>query len=160
MQVDETDRPERSDHNPDGIKERVLKEVSVAEFGPVLFPAYEGATAQARSLTDEYAFRRFMDLPQEKLDALADYWRARDTATVEDESADDEDAIDDAIRTLADSGLDASAITDLLAAERSDESAPGEVSGRAQETPTKPTTVTSRRTYLSTEEEGPKWRLP
>jgi hypothetical protein len=44
--------PGRSDHNPDGIEERVIKECKVREFGPVTFPAYEDATAGVRSLED------------------------------------------------------------------------------------------------------------
>jgi hypothetical protein len=46
--------PERSDHNPDGLPERTVKEAKVAEFGPVTFPAYGGATAGVRSITDEF----------------------------------------------------------------------------------------------------------
>jgi HK97 family phage prohead protease len=41
-----------SDYNPKGLPERTLKEVAVREFGPVTFPAYAGATAGVRSLTD------------------------------------------------------------------------------------------------------------
>jgi hypothetical protein len=43
-----------SDYNPQGLPERTLKEVAVREFGPVTFPAYSGATASVRSLTDEF----------------------------------------------------------------------------------------------------------
>lgn len=46
--------PERSDYNPDGLPERTILEAKVMEFGPVTFPAYEGATAGVRSLTDWY----------------------------------------------------------------------------------------------------------
>jgi HK97 family phage prohead protease len=45
--------PGRSDHNPDGIEERVIKECHVREFGPVTFPAYADATAGLRSLNEE-----------------------------------------------------------------------------------------------------------
>lgn len=45
-------RPARSQTNPDGIPERTVKEVKLYEFGPVTFPAYAGATASVRSLTD------------------------------------------------------------------------------------------------------------
>lgn len=48
--------PEASETNPEGIPERTITRTSTSEFGPVTFPAYEGATAQLRSLTD--AFRR------------------------------------------------------------------------------------------------------
>jgi HK97 family phage prohead protease len=43
-------RPMRSAHNPDGVPERTLREVKVFEFGPVTFPAYEGATSGLRAI--------------------------------------------------------------------------------------------------------------
>ncbi len=46
--------PDKTDSNPEGIPERTIKEAQVYEFGPVTYPAYAGATAQVRSLTDEY----------------------------------------------------------------------------------------------------------
>ena len=55
------DEPGRSDANPDGLPERTIKEVRLYEFGPVVFPAYAGATAGVRSmrgLTDHYLDRR------------------------------------------------------------------------------------------------------
>ena len=56
------EQPTRSDHNPDGLPERTIREVRLHEFGPVTFPAYAGATAGVRSvsLTDDY--RRSMRL--------------------------------------------------------------------------------------------------
>jgi len=45
------DEPERSDHNPDGIPERTIKEVRLMEFGPVTWPANPDASAGMRSLT-------------------------------------------------------------------------------------------------------------
>jgi HK97 family phage major capsid protein/HK97 family phage prohead protease len=50
--------PETSDYNPEGLPERTILELQLQEFGPVTFPAYEGATAQARSLTDEMRSKR------------------------------------------------------------------------------------------------------
>jgi HK97 family phage prohead protease len=41
-------RPKRSESNPDGIPERTIRAANVAEFGPVVFPAYSGATAGIR----------------------------------------------------------------------------------------------------------------
>jgi HK97 family phage prohead protease len=46
--------PGASEFNPNGLPERTVKEAKVAEFGPVTFPAYGGATAGVRSLTDEF----------------------------------------------------------------------------------------------------------
>ena len=45
-------KPNRSTYNPLGLPERTIREATVMEFGPVTFPAYEGATAGVRSLTD------------------------------------------------------------------------------------------------------------
>lgn len=58
------DKPERSDHNPEGLPERTIKEAEVMEFGPVTFPAYAGATAGVRSLTDEFIVGRFVTEPK------------------------------------------------------------------------------------------------
>src|SRR5574338_395879 len=54
MREDFNRKPETSDFTPDGIPERTITEAKVMEFGPVTFPAYEGATAGVRSLTDDY----------------------------------------------------------------------------------------------------------
>lgn len=53
------DEPERSEHNPDGLPERTIREVRLFEFGPVTFPASSAATAGMRSapvlgMTDQY----------------------------------------------------------------------------------------------------------
>ncbi len=48
------DAPGVSDHNPKGLPERTIKEVRLAEFGPVTFPANPASTAGVRSLTDAY----------------------------------------------------------------------------------------------------------
>ena len=52
------ENPGKSDHNPKGLPERVVKEANVREFGPVTFPAYAGASAGLRSMTDEYLVER------------------------------------------------------------------------------------------------------
>ena len=48
------ERPEVSDHNPEGLPERTIVKASVFEVGPVTFPAYANADAGVRSLTDEF----------------------------------------------------------------------------------------------------------
>jgi HK97 family phage prohead protease len=68
------DNPEPSDANPKGLPERTLKEVRIAEMGPVLWGAYPTATAQARSLTDVFVFRRLMELPPDQIRELRDLW--------------------------------------------------------------------------------------
>jgi len=47
-------KPGKSDHNPRGLAERTITELRLSEFGPVTFPAYQGAGAGIRSLTDWY----------------------------------------------------------------------------------------------------------
>jgi HK97 family phage major capsid protein/HK97 family phage prohead protease len=54
LRMDEDRHPGRSAYNPEGIPERTITEAAVAEFGPVTFPAYEGATAGVRSMTDDF----------------------------------------------------------------------------------------------------------
>lgn len=52
MREDVDDDPGASTFNERGLPERTIKEAQVMEFGPVTFPAYSGATAGVRSLTD------------------------------------------------------------------------------------------------------------
>lgn len=54
--------------NPDGLPERTILEAQVFEFGPVTYPAYEGATAGIRSGTDAY----LLSLLRGATDALPD----------------------------------------------------------------------------------------
>lgn len=61
-------KPERSDHNPRKLPERTIQEVKMQEFGPVTFPAYAGAKAGLRSVTDRMMAQR-MDV--EDLSILA-----------------------------------------------------------------------------------------
>ena len=64
VKEDYDENAERSAYNPEGLPERTIREVSVAEFGPVTFPAYEGATAGVRSDMDAYILRRFQQKPE------------------------------------------------------------------------------------------------
>lgn len=53
--------PKPSKANPGGIPERSIVKARVFEFGPVTFPANAGATASARSVTDEWMARLATD---------------------------------------------------------------------------------------------------
>lgn len=62
--------PERSKHNPEGIPERTIQEAQVYEGGPVTFPAYAGATAGVRSMTDEMLVERMVADPERMRELL------------------------------------------------------------------------------------------
>jgi HK97 family phage major capsid protein/HK97 family phage prohead protease len=68
-------KPQRSASNPEGIPERTIREARVFEFGPVTFPAYAGATASVRSMTDVYTLNRFVRDP-ERLAEIMDTMRS------------------------------------------------------------------------------------
>lgn len=78
--------PGVSDHNPLGLPERTLKEVRVAEFGPVTFGAYPGATAGVRSMTDPLVFGWMSQNPHaaRSLVAAQDLTRAAFAAPAQD----------------------------------------------------------------------------
>lgn len=65
------DDPGTSDHNPQGIPERTIKEVRLFEFGPVTWPANPDATAGLRCMsgTDAYYTKLRARDPQ-RVDAL------------------------------------------------------------------------------------------
>jgi HK97 family phage prohead protease len=64
MREDWVNEPKSSEYNPGGLPERTVREASVAEFGPVTFPAYTGASAGIRSLTDEMLVRLYARDPE------------------------------------------------------------------------------------------------
>lgn len=64
MREEWVDEPTPSDENPKGIPERTLKELRVAEFGPVTFPAYADASAGVRSITDAFILQRLGENPE------------------------------------------------------------------------------------------------
>lgn len=70
MREKEERSPERSEYNPEGLPERTILEAKVLEFGPVSFPAYQGATAGIRSMTDDYMLQRIFDDPEKLAEAL------------------------------------------------------------------------------------------
>jgi HK97 family phage prohead protease len=93
MREEYVEEPGRSEHNPDGIPERTVKEASVPEFGPVTFPAYEGASAGVRSLTDEFLLEQLTRDPakfREVEDFLATQLRheAREVADPDESEVD------------------------------------------------------------------------
>jgi HK97 family phage prohead protease len=47
-------KPGKSRHNPLGLPESVVTELSLREFGPTPVPAYETTSAEVRSVTDVY----------------------------------------------------------------------------------------------------------
>jgi hypothetical protein len=62
LKWDHDKNPEKSEYNPKGLPERSIKEAFVPEFGPVTFPQYAGATADVRSLTDDFRLPGLHDL--------------------------------------------------------------------------------------------------
>jgi HK97 family phage prohead protease len=96
MKEDWNDRAEESDYNPTGMRERTITEAKVMEFGPVTFPAYEGASAGLRSITDwwiEQDLRRQLEAlggnraaalaPEVKLEATPNFEPSRRTRVVD-----------------------------------------------------------------------------
>jgi HK97 family phage prohead protease len=64
IREDFNEEPDPSDENPRGLPERTITELECREFGPVTFPAYPGATAQVRSVTDQFVLGRFAQQPE------------------------------------------------------------------------------------------------
>lgn len=58
------DDPDASPSNPHRLQERTIKEAKLYEFGPVTFPAYQGATAGVRSLTDHFILDELLRHPE------------------------------------------------------------------------------------------------
>lgn len=87
MREEIVDNPKPSDANPHGLPERTIKEALVREFGPVTFPAYAGATAGLRSMTDEFMFQRFLAQPDRLRELLTAFLPSRD-----EEGGDGDDA--------------------------------------------------------------------
>ncbi len=96
MREEWVDEPGVSDHNPKGLPERTIKEMRVSEFGPVTFPAYPGATASVRSMTDEWIAARMTTQPESQVRAVLAYLEQRDSRLVRDAAPDDGAAETDA----------------------------------------------------------------
>lgn len=132
------EKPKRSDANPDGIAERTIKEAEVMEFGPVTFPAYAGATAGVRSLTDEFLIDRLAADP----DRLRELIEARREQITPDEDRDETAAAE---TTNAPSERDAGAEPHL--------------SDERRETPAKPKTAGRPIYGMSRKETRQPWLL-
>lgn len=78
MNEDYVERPSRTSWNERGIPTRVIKEARVAEFGPVCFGAYDGATAGIRSMTDHFLFDALTEDP----DHLRELIEAKKSRTI------------------------------------------------------------------------------
>ncbi len=81
------EEPGKTDHNPDGLPERTIKEVRLFEFGPVTYPANPEATAGLRSavgITDNYYSRLRSSSPR-RVDELAE--RVRKLRTPDTDAA-------------------------------------------------------------------------
>jgi HK97 family phage prohead protease len=94
MRVTEEEVPERSEHNPDGIREVTITEARLYELGPVTFPAYEGASSGMRSMTDEFLMSCFRSDP-DRLRAMfeqATDLQAPEPAPVKDPAPSTDDA--------------------------------------------------------------------
>ena len=63
-------RPGKSDYNPEGWEERSVTEALLKEFSVVAFPAYAGATASVRSLTDDFYRSRLEENPERLLELM------------------------------------------------------------------------------------------
>lgn len=77
MREEWVDDPGVSEYNPKGLPERTIKEVRCSEFGPVTFPAYPGATAAVRSMTDEWLAARMTSQP-DRLRSILEFLERRD----------------------------------------------------------------------------------
>lgn len=84
IKEDFDEEPGESADNPRGLPERTIKEAQVFEFGPVTFPAYAGATAGVRSLTDEFLYEGLTRNP-EKARELAEFMAREKDQPVEDD---------------------------------------------------------------------------
>jgi HK97 family phage prohead protease len=135
MREDFNERAGESEHNPNGLPERTVKEAKVAEFGPVTFPAYAGATSGMRSMTDELLLSCFRSDP----DRLREMFKQAIELNTDRAEQDEQDTQD------APSTDNAAAVAPHLASER-------------RETPAPPTA--GRSIYgMSRKEKSKKWLL-
>ncbi len=171
VQEDFNSKPKRSDYNPSGLPERTITEAKVREFGPVTFPAYAGASAGLRSMTDEFLFGKFFDAPDRLRELLEELLAERSKpkpATVTFFDAGDQISTTSGGNFQGFSRPLTSSKQDDAAALRADSTLEPEPSAAAtpqtKEEP-EPSAATTRRShqkvalYPSTREEKPAWLL-
>jgi HK97 family phage prohead protease len=133
-EIDEDPGP--STTNPRGLPEHTVKEARLMEFGPVTFPAYAGATAGVRSLTDHFIQRCF-EQDRDKLRAMFEQGIDLDVPEPDDQEQDPAPSEDDA------------AAEPHLIEERREQDPPA---------PAKATRKASR--YLKSRKDVPTWLIP
>ena len=89
VKVERNRKPEKSEHNPEGIEERSVTEAHLRELSVVTFPAYEGATAGVRSLTDEHMRKLLLRDPKTLLALLQEEEPTHSEPAPEEESEPD-----------------------------------------------------------------------
>lgn len=81
------DMPKKSGDNPNGIPERTIREVKMAEFGPVTFPAYTAATAGVRGRQEFNLWRDLDDDDRSEFAAFLVRARFKDAVETRDDDA-------------------------------------------------------------------------
>ena len=94
IKVERNTKPKKSEHNPQGIEERSVTEASLRELSVVPSPAYEGAPAGVRSLTDEHMRKLLLRDPKTLLALLQEEEPTHSEPVPEEEPVADEGSRD------------------------------------------------------------------